>query len=42
VFSTKLTESINALDGGFITTSSTQEIVLQTFTGKVRHAHTTT
>lgn len=35
MFSTKLTESINALDGGFITTPSTQEIVLQTFTGKV-------
>ena len=36
VFSTKLSESINAVDGGFITTPNTQELVLQTFTGKVR------
>lgn len=35
VFSTKLSESINGLDGGFVTTLNTQEIVLQTFTGKV-------
>lgn len=36
VLSVKLTESINALDGGYITTLNTQEVVLQTFTGKVR------
>ena len=40
VFSAKLTESINALDGGYITTLNTQEVVLQTFTGKVRGRHT--
>lgn len=40
VFSAKLTESINALDGGYITTLNTQEVVLQTFTGKVRECHT--
>lgn len=35
VFSTKLPESINTIDGGFVTTVNTQEVVLQTFTGKV-------
>ncbi|KXZ55148.1 hypothetical protein GPECTOR_3g298 [Gonium pectorale] len=35
VFSTKLTESINALDGGFLTGLLAQEFVLHTFSGKV-------
>ncbi|KAG1679963.1 hypothetical protein FOA52_007027 [Chlamydomonas sp. UWO 241] len=35
VFSAKLNESINALDGGFITGTAVQEVVLQTFSGKV-------
>lgn len=35
VFSAKLTESINTLDGGFITSTNVEEVVMQTFTGKI-------
>mmetsp|Transcript_18765 Transcript_18765/g.40356 ORF Transcript_18765/g.40356 Transcript_18765/m.40356 type:complete len:735 (+) Transcript_18765:308-2512(+) len=35
IFNTKLTESVNTLDGGFITSTNTQEVVLHTFSGKV-------
>ncbi len=35
IFSTRLSESINALDGGCVTSSGTPEIVLHTFSGKV-------
>ena len=36
MFSIKLTESINALDGGYVTSTNVQDVVLQTFSGKVR------
>ncbi|GAX76228.1 hypothetical protein CEUSTIGMA_g3672.t1 [Chlamydomonas eustigma] len=35
VYMAKLTESINSIDGGFVTSVNSQELVLQTFTGKV-------
>jgi hypothetical protein len=35
VFSAKLMESINSIDGGFLTQVNIQELVLQTFSGKV-------
>ncbi len=36
IYSTRLSESICTLDGGCITTASLPEIVLHTFSGKVR------
>lgn len=38
VFSIKLAESLNAVDGGYVTSLNAQELVLHTFSGKVHAA----
>lgn len=36
VYSTKLSERINTISGGFITTSTFKDLIFQTYSGKVK------